>query len=154
VIRVRALEACDLDDAERLHKDAFGAEAWDRKAIGEILAMPRTRGMIAFDAACQTDDPLGFALFLVVAQDAELITLAVRHGARRRGVGQRLVETFLAFAIADGATSALLEVAEDNAAAQALYGKLGFVGTGRRKDYYERPGNRRVAARLLRRAVP
>jgi [ribosomal protein S18]-alanine N-acetyltransferase len=42
-----------------------------------------------------------------------------------------------------------LEVAEDNAAAIGLYKKNGFVETGRRKGYYERPGANAVDALVL-----
>ena len=48
-----------------------------------------------------------------------------------------------------GAKRIFLEVAEDNAAGLALYRKLGFVEAGRRKRYYERPGNARVDALTL-----
>ena len=38
------------------------------------------------------------------------------------------------------ARKVFLEVAEDNAAARALYAKLGFQEIGRRRAYYKRPG--------------
>jgi len=46
-----------------------------------------------------------------------------------------------------------LEVAEDNAVACALYRKLGFAETGRRKGYYARKGAAPVDALVLQRAV-
>jgi ribosomal-protein-alanine N-acetyltransferase len=151
---IRALGDADLAEAERIHLDAFGQEAWDREAILEILAMPGAGGLVAIHSDGIAQLPLGFALYLLVGPDAELLTLAVPHVARHRGVGRSLVEAFLAVAGGAGAINALLEVAEDNAIAQALYGSLGFAPSGRRKDYYLRPGNRRVAARLLRRPLP
>ena len=42
-----------------------------------------------------------------------------------------------------------LEVAEDNAAAAALYQSLGFSESGRRKGYYERPQGPAVDALVL-----
>jgi ribosomal-protein-alanine N-acetyltransferase len=151
-IRVRAFEAADIAAAEALHLDVFGAEAWDEQGIREVLAMPRAGGLVA--AVSDRAEPIGFALYLFVAQDAELLTLAVRRDSRRCGVGRLLVESFMALAMAHGATEALLEVAEDNAAAKRLYARLGFTVAGRRKDYYLRPGKRRVAAHLLRRTLP
>jgi ribosomal-protein-alanine N-acetyltransferase len=148
---IRSLAAGDLEAAERIHRDAFGSEAWDRKAIGEVMAMPRSAGLIALDREGRA---IGFALYLLVAQDAELLTIAVPHDARRKGIGRALVESFLAIAALAGATTALLEVAEDNPIAQTLYHRLGFKVSGHRKDYYRRPGNRRVGARLLNRPIP
>lgn len=151
---IRAFAPADLAAAEGIHADAFFDAAWDRKAIREILAMPRAGGLVATDPERPDAAPVGFLLFLLVGPDAELLTLAVHHAVRRRGVGRALVLAFLELAAAAGASQALLEVAEDNAAAQALYGGLGFTVTGRRKDYYHRPGNHRVAAQLLRRSLP
>lgn len=48
-----------------------------------------------------------------------------------------------------GATRLFLEVAEDNAAARALYDRLGFEPAGRRPRYYSRPNGPAVDALLL-----
>jgi len=148
---IRRLTPADLAEAERVHLDAFAEEAWDQKAIGEILAMPRAAGLVALNPAGRL---VGMALYLLVAQDAELLTLAVETKARRHGIGRALVESFLAMAASAGCVNALLEVAEDNVAGQALYRSFNFKVSGRRKDYYQRPGNRRVGARLLNRRIP
>jgi ribosomal-protein-alanine N-acetyltransferase len=47
-----------------------------------------------------------------------------------------------------------LEVAEDNAAALALYTAAGFATTGRRRAYYRRPGGLLVDALMLRSPLP
>ena len=89
--RIRAMGPLDIPEAARIHNDAFGFEAWDQKAITEVLSMPRTSGLMAVDAALGDLKPLGFALYLVVAEDAELLTIAVRPDARRRGLGTALI---------------------------------------------------------------
>ena len=153
-IRIRPLGPLDLPAAVHIHRDAFGAEAWDARAIAEIMAMPGAAGRIAIDSALGDHRPLGFSLMLLVANDAELLTLAVAHPARRHRVGMALVEDFLDIGTEAGAANAFLEVAEDNLPAQRLYARLGFRQEGVRRDYYRRPGNRRVAAHLLRRRLP
>jgi ribosomal-protein-alanine N-acetyltransferase len=50
-----------------------------------------------------------------------------------------------------GARPVLLEVAEDNPAAIALYGNTGFAVVGRRPAYYRRQIGPAVAALALRR---
>lgn len=94
--------------------------------------------------------PGGFALFALAADEAEVLTLAVAPGARRRGLGAALLAAAAAAAAARGARSIHLEVAEDNAAARALYARAGFAETGRRRGYYARPGGRTDALRLRR----
>ncbi|HVJ55097.1 MAG TPA: GNAT family N-acetyltransferase [Aliidongia sp.] len=153
-IRIRGLALTDLDIAVAIHEDAFGVEAWDRKAIAEIMAMPGAVGRLAFDDRADAPLPLGFALILLVASDAELLTLAVAHRVRRLGVGTMLLQDFFHQALRVGATNAFLEVAEDNIPAQCLYARLGFRKEGMRRDYYRRPGNKRIAAHLLRRPLP
>ena len=82
----------------------------------------------------------GFAIGQVAADEAELLTVAVRRGAQRKGVGKTLVQAIGRAAKNAGARNLYLEVAADNTAAIALYETLQFTVTGRRKGYYERPG--------------
>jgi ribosomal-protein-alanine N-acetyltransferase len=121
---------------------------------------PPPWGETAFAAFMQ--DPLAFLLtegdaaFLLgraVAGEAELLTLAVAPESRRRGLGRTLVARFLYQARLRGAETAFLEVAADNAGAQALYAASGFAESGRRRDYYARPDGGRIAAVLMQRAL-
>lgn len=80
--------------------------------------------------------PGGFLLGRVVADEAELLTLAVAPEARRQGLGRALTADFAATAHAQGAATAFLEVAEANAAARSLYAGLGWREAGLRRGYY------------------
>jgi|HubBroStandDraft_1064217.scaffolds.fasta_scaffold00163_23 ribosomal-protein-alanine N-acetyltransferase len=153
-IRIRPLGPLDLTVAAQIHRDAFGLEAWDVRALADIMAMPGAAGRFAVDGKLGDHRPLGFSLLLLVANDAELLTVAVALQARRRRVGTALIEDFLDIGTEAGAANAFLEVAEDNVPAQRLYARLGFRQEGVRRDYYRRPGNKRVAAHLLRRLLP
>lgn len=113
-----------------LHATAFPAP-WAAAALADLLIQP---GVVAETA----DD--GFILIRVVADEAEILTLAVRPEARRQGLGGRLVAAAAASAAALGAARLFLEVAQDNAAARGLYARNGFVEVGRRRGYYARPG--------------
>ena len=95
------------------------------------------------------DEPGAFLLGRVVADEAELLTLAVAPEARRRGAGARLVRTFLAAAQDRSAVSAFLEVAADNEAARALYRQTGWRESGLRKGYYQSPENARIDAVVM-----
>ena len=83
-------------------------------------------------------EPGGFLLGRVIADEAEILTLAVDPACRRRGIAARLVDAFLTESKQRGAASAFLEVAESNSAARALYASAGFTESGRRRGYYDR----------------
>ena len=93
----------------------------------------------------------GFVVARIAAGEAEILTLAVDPARRRRGSGERLAAAALDAVRAAGAEAVFLEVAIDNPAATALYGKLGFVAAGRRRAYYPRREGPRVDALILRR---
>jgi ribosomal-protein-alanine N-acetyltransferase len=60
----------------------------------------------------------------------------------------------VAGAAAQGATRLFLEVADDNAAALALYARAGFSEAGRRPGYYARPDGGRQDALILALNLP
>lgn len=94
----------------------------------------------------------GFALGRAVADEAELLTIAVLPDARRTGLGKLLITGFLDEAARRGATSAFLEVSEANESALALYRGAGFAMVARRRGYY-RDGPTHVDALILKRCV-
>jgi len=145
----RALGALDLDIAARLHGRAFaplGERAWTRQEIAELLATPGVKGLVVGHG----EDGVGFALWRVAADEAELLTIAVSPDRRRAGAGAALLAAVIAGAREAGATRLLLEVGEDNQAARALYEAAGFSTTGRRAAYYERGAKPRADALVMR----
>lgn len=122
-----------------LHAEAFDAP-WDAAAFDSLL------GQAGVHLA---ESPDGFILMRTAADEAEILTLAVRPGARRHGVGTELVARGAAGAAARGAKRLFLEVADDNAAARALYARAGFAEAGRRPRYYARADGSRRDALLL-----
>jgi ribosomal-protein-alanine N-acetyltransferase len=93
--------------------------------------------------------PEGFLLGRVIADEAELLTLAVAPEARRQGLGRALLNEFALTSSARGAREAFLEVAADNAPAIALYAGNGWDRAGQRRDYYA-PG---IDAIIMRRGL-
>lgn len=134
----------DPDRLAGLHAEAFDAP-WDVAAFASLLASP---GVFVL----AEDD--GLILCRVAADEAEILTLAVRPSARRCGLGARLTRDAAAMSAALGASRMFLEVAEDNPAARALYGHLGFRPQGRRRAYYPRPDGPAVDALVLALDLP
>lgn len=108
------------------------------------FTVPRPYGADEFETFLRAREcflltvPGGFALGRVAADEAELLTLAVDPGHRRRGVARGLLAAFEAEARRRGARRAFLEVAASNAAAIGLYRGAGYDESGRRRGYYRR----------------
>ncbi len=127
---------CSIAHAElisALHGQCFD-EPWGADTVGGILAMP---GVIGF-VACTDDEPDGFLLARLAADECEILSLGVVPARRRTGHGGRLVAAVLDKASGAGAHALYLEVAETNGPARALYEKYGFVVAGKRKEYYRK----------------
>jgi len=90
-------------------------------------------------------DITGFSLYRTVADEAELLLIAVVPSHHRRGVGRMLLDNFLDRARNDGIARVHLEVRDGNSAA-ALYREAGFAPVGRRRNYYHAPDGRRFDA--------
>lgn len=91
----------------------------------------------------------GFLIGRLIAGEAEVLTLAVRPDARRRGVGTHLVTEFINTLRTNRAEQVFLEVNATNNAAIALYSAQGFTATGRRPKYYKSPNGDRIDALIL-----
>ncbi|MDA5558658.1 GNAT family N-acetyltransferase [Shimia sp. MMG029] len=129
----------------QIHRAAFSdSRAWDSKEIDGLL-QSRLVFFVSVDA--------GFALGRAVADECELLTVAVHPDARRRGFGLLLLEKYEAEAKARGAVTSFLEVAADNTGALALYERCGYETYGTRPRYYTRTDGQQIAASLLRKAL-
>ncbi len=126
----RLLDANKADFAmlSEVHGSSF-FEAWSAQSLRSSLSVP---GSFAFVEG----DLDGFILARVAADEAEILTLAVRPEKRRRGLGRALVLSAAEHAHDAGAARFFLEVGKTNAAARALYENLGFAMVGERHGYY------------------
>lgn len=137
-IALRDGHADDLDDVMAIMNGAFDAgfgERWTRSQCLGILPLTGVRLRLAAQNGGATD---GFSLMRIVADEAELLLIAVAPKAQRLGLGQTLVDDFIAVARGGGATRLHLEVRDGNQALK-LYDSSGFVVAGRRRDYYRGP---------------
>jgi len=125
-----------------LHGYAFAArERWGPGAIGLQLGLPGAFGWIAPAG--------GMILARTVADEAEVLTLAVDPAVRRTGIGRALLDQAMGTARQRGAAAMFLEVAFANAPARSLYAGASFVQVGRRRGYYPEGGDALVLRRSL-----
>jgi ribosomal-protein-alanine N-acetyltransferase len=126
---LRRATQSDTDLLAAIHASAFSpADAWSCDVFDLQLAMPNVFGLLHPDG--------GLILVRVAADEAEILTLAVVPGVRRRGLGQVLLLEATDTAATLGARTVFLEVSITNIAARALYTKAGFIEAGRRRQYY------------------
>jgi [ribosomal protein S18]-alanine N-acetyltransferase len=144
-----AVVAAGPGDIERLAEMQATCfhEPWGARSVGKTLSLPGAFALLLRDTTPAGRISAGFVIVQVAADQADLLTLGVVPGLRRRGHGRRLVEAALAPA------AMFLEVAEDNLAGLALYRASGFAEVGRREGYYRDPDGRRVAAVTMRRVI-
>jgi ribosomal-protein-alanine N-acetyltransferase len=126
------LEAAHAKIASLLHRVSFDAP-WDEGAFARLLEQPGVAGL-----AWTAHEPQGFILIRAVADEAEILTLAVVPHARRTGIATHLLDEATHMLYAGGTQRIFLEVAADNAAAIGLYTRYGFKPSGRRPRYYAR----------------
>lgn len=142
---IRLFTAEDAGALHALYSDCF-EEPFAEASFRTLLDSP---GMWAV-FACLEGVPVGFAIARHVADEAEVISIGVAAAARRQGIGAALLADVMTRAVAYGAASIFLEVAEDNAPAIALYLSAGFEKVGRRPGYYPRKTSGAVAALNMR----
>lgn len=93
---------------------------------------------------------LGIALSRLIADEAEILTLAVDSSTRGQGAGQALLSAHLDRLARAGAQTVFLEVDEGNEPALALYRRAGFTEIGRRPGYYSKPDGTKATAVMMR----
>jgi ribosomal-protein-alanine N-acetyltransferase len=133
-ISLHRVGGADLDDVMAIMRIAFDpqfGEAWTRAQCAGILPMSGVRMILARS----NDLPLGFALTRHVADEAELLLLAVSPHVQGQGVGSTLLRDFIAYGTDAGLSRLHLEVRASNPAA-SLYSRHQFVLEGRRPKYY------------------
>lgn len=143
-LKLESLGPAWLDLAASLHATSF-AKPWDAASLGASLADPTAFGWIAIEGA----QPVGLVLARAPADQAEILTIAVRPEARRRGIARQLIEAAVAEAERRQAKSMFLEVADGNDAARALYQALGFAEESVRRRYYADGQDARILKRTL-----
>lgn len=112
------------DDITRLHHATFGTE----------IDFERYENTVIFKQ--QNDVLVGYVLFSVVADFADLHYITVAPEFRNLGFGISLMEDFVIDVAGRGVSEITLEVQIDNQTAIGLYESFGFEKVGLRKGYY------------------
>ncbi|MCX5494900.1 GNAT family N-acetyltransferase [Kaistia dalseonensis] len=140
----------DVEALVAIHAAGF-RRGWDADEIENLLADETVFCIVLRrESLFGVRRILGFAMIRSVADQAEVLTIAVAPARRGRGYGRRILEEALRQLYRDHLPEIFLEVDEANQSARALYSRLGFVEVGRRKGYYRDEEGRESTALVLR----
>uniref|UniRef100_A0A832LVM8 [Ribosomal protein bS18]-alanine N-acetyltransferase n=1 Tax=Caldimicrobium thiodismutans TaxID=1653476 RepID=A0A832LVM8_9BACT len=121
----------------RLEREVFKELAWTEEMLRRELENPLSVFMLLKGDA----EILGYLLFRAIAEEAELLRLAIRPAFQRRGLGSILFKEFLNLLRARGIKKIFLEVKESNGKALSFYRRWGFIPLGVRQNYYKNGEN-------------
>jgi ribosomal-protein-alanine N-acetyltransferase len=129
-----------------LEHELFGEESWSVAAYWNELAETGTRHYVV---ALLGGELVGWGGLAVFGDEAHVLTIGVTGTVQGRGIGTLLLRDLLAAA---GPRKVFLDVRADNAVAQRLYERHGFVKVGRRRKYYQPSGTDALV--MARESVP
>ena len=141
-MRITLMESAHVSQVAQLEKLCFSAP-WSENSISSELTNPLSCWLVALDG----DRVAGYVGSQTVLDESDMMNIAVDPQYRRQGIARALVEDLVKCLARKESRCLTLEVRASNAGAIALYGKLGFVQVGLRKNYYRNP---REDAMILR----
>ena len=125
----------DVPTLCKIENDSFSTP-WTRDSFLLGMNNPTNHTVILKE----NGNVLGFAVYSVLFEDAELYDIAVAPAHRKRGIGEALLKAVLKDTAERGADTIRLEVRQSNLPARKLYEKYGFVyDKAVRKNYYQKP---------------
>lgn len=134
-LQLRPANANDPAALAALELEVFGDSnhtPWSENLFADDLALPGHIWWVAHDEG----SIVGYAGGVVAGGEIQIDNVAVAPSRRREGIAARLLARVTYDAQMLGATTSVLEVDVDNAAAQELYAGLGYAEVGRRPNYY------------------
>lgn len=132
--RIRKLVPGDVPGVLLLQSSCREIAQWTAADYKQVAG-----GDMAGWVAEEDDGIAGFLVARTLGREAEILNIAVRPDARRRGVGSNLLVEAVVWSTDLRAERVLLEVRESNTSAIGFYERQGFRVAGRRRGYYATP---------------
>ena len=141
---LRPMSSLHLDAVMAVEVASY-AFPWSRGNFIDSLAA----GHLAWLLMDADDMLLGYFVAMVGVDELHLLNITVAPAVQGRGHARRLIEALVGLARERRASQLWLEVRETNGRARAMYGRLGFVQVGQRKNYYPAGFGRREDAVVM-----
>lgn len=126
----RPMTEDDLDEIMRIEPHIY-SHPWSRGNFVDSLRSGYSSWVLLTEQQI-----IGYALMMLVLDEAHLLNLSVAKSYQKRGLGRLLLEHMIAVAKRHGAANMFLEVRPSNISAIALYENIGFNEMAIRRGYY------------------
>ncbi len=149
-MQLRPYTKADLDVLFALDQVCFPPKiAYSRGELFYFLSHPRSFATVAEEAGQVAGFSIAQSIMAGGRRVGHVITIDVPPLMRRRGVASLLMREIEQRLLAQNAVRLTLEMAVDNAGAQAFYMREGFEVTGRMPGYYAGKIDALVMAKTL-----
>ena len=125
----------DLKQVLAIENECFD-DPWSLRYFELSLKRPKSYEYF-YVARCEAN-VVGYIVFSVLSEEAQILNIAVSKAYQRQGIGRYLLASALEMIHAHGGREICLEVRVSNLPAQYLYRQFGFRICGIRKHYYGR----------------
>jgi ribosomal-protein-alanine N-acetyltransferase len=133
--KIRPFRADDAQAISVILLDSAEAAQWPPESYVKLADSPG-----GFFLICEADaQVVGFVAARRVADEAEILNIAVGPDFRRKGIASALLRAALDEFLGAAVSRVFLELRESNLPARGLYERYGFIPSGRRKGYYRHP---------------
>jgi [ribosomal protein S18]-alanine N-acetyltransferase len=131
---IRPMRLGDVDRILAIQKESPELPQWTRRDYEQVAA-----GSMAGWVAEEQGAVIGFIVARKLADEMEILSLAVAPESRRQHRGSELLAGAIEWGHANSIQRAFLEVGASNLAAIAFYESHRFTSVGRRPNYYVSP---------------
>ena len=129
-LSLRPMQTDDLDAVMQIEPTIY-SHPWTRGNFSDSLNSGYSAWVLEEDSEMN-----GYALLMLVMDEAHLLNLSIAKAQQKRGLGRYLLEHMLKIAKTHKAANMFLEVRPSNVAAIALYENMGFCEISVRRGYY------------------
>jgi ribosomal-protein-alanine N-acetyltransferase len=126
----RPMTPDDLDAIMDIEPHIY-SHPWSRGNFSDSLISGYPSWVLLHDAKI-----IGYALMMMVLDEAHLLNLSVAKAYQKQGLGRLLLEHMIMIAKKHHAANMFLEVRPSNISAIALYENIGFNEMAIRRGYY------------------
>ncbi len=128
--QLRPMQVDDLDTIMQIEPTIY-SHPWTRGNFSDSLNSGYSAWVLEQDRGV-----IGYALLMMILDEAHLLNLSVAKHQQKQGLGRYLLEHMLKIAKNHQAANLFLEVRPSNVAAIALYENMGFSEMAVRRGYY------------------
>jgi ribosomal-protein-alanine N-acetyltransferase len=126
----RPMTEADLDAIMEIEPHIY-SHPWSRGNFSDSLVSGYSAWVLLDGAKI-----IGYALIMMVLDEAHLLNLSVAKAYQKQGLGRLLLEHMITIAKKHAAANMFLEVRPSNISAIALYENIGFNEMAVRRGYY------------------